>query len=109
MERRDFLAHSAAWLGTSLLAQAIKHTEAQRLGGVRQFGCHGARLDVQVREQGIDRRPAQIEASLERLVDLDVEPRLDALGQELHRNGIDDGARHHSHRGKHDQHAKRQQ
>ena len=56
-----------------------------------------ARLVVEVGQHRVERRAADREARLERAVDAHVEPRLDALAEELHRDEVDQRAGHQPH------------
>ena len=48
-------------------------------------------------QQVVERGAAEVEAAFERFFDAHVEPRLDALGDELHRHAVDQRARQHRH------------
>ena len=77
-----------------LLAHPVERLRLRRRRKVRELERHHPRLAPQVAEHVVERAAAEREAALERGVDAHVEPRLDALGQELDRNGVHERPRH---------------
>ncbi|MNX75693.1 hypothetical protein D3C86_1071780 [compost metagenome] len=73
--------------------------QRQRHAAVRvavQFDGHGARAGIQIGQQRIQRRAAQVQAGFQRRIHPHVEPRFNGPRHELHRHGVDQGARHHT-------------
>ena len=72
--------------------QARRHAAGPRLG---ERECDLARLVRRLAEKEVERTTAEVQPALERAVDANVEPALDALAQELDGHRIDERAGQH--------------
>ena len=84
-----------------LLAHAIEHERLLRQRLVRQFKGHAGGFAAQIDQQVIERGTAKIYATFKRVFHAHVKPGLNALGEELQRHGVDQGAGDQRDQGKH--------
>ena len=75
--------------GTELVADALERQTGAGIGHLRQLAAGRARLDRQIVRKRVQRRSPQVEAGVERALDLDVEPALDRARDELVADGVD--------------------
>ena len=95
-------------LDAGLQAQSFKPRHDFGAAQVRELERHGACLGLQFDQHLVDGLLPEIDTALERGVDLDVEPRFDRAGDELHRHGVDDKTRQHGKRRKPQEEPQRQ-
>ena len=109
--RRQQLAAGAEQgnvLHAGLVAQIAQRRAPFTVAQIAQFEGDGLPFVGEVVEQRVKRAASKVETRFERLLDADVEPRFDALGDELDRHRIDEDAGQHGHQAEHQHQAQLQ-